>query len=99
MACGRVGRKRATLGEMGLWYALCPITCLCGLVTRVGGHTPFEPAHAVASILHGPPYADFTALYPALDAMRGAARGFVAGDAGAPDALTRDLTAALGLVP
>lgn len=115
-----------TLGEMGLWYALCPVTCLCGSFTAVGGHTPYEPAHAGSAILHGPLYANFAEIYPALDAagageevadgaalavalsrllgasgrldaMRDAARGFVAGDAGALDTLTADLTAALGL--
>ncbi|MET4100814.1 3-deoxy-D-manno-octulosonic-acid transferase [Roseovarius sp. MBR-78] len=115
-----------TLGEMGLWYALCPLTCICGSFTPVGGHTPYEPAHAGAAILHGPHYANFAEVYPALDAcgagrevadgadlaaalshllqdartrdaMREAARGFAAGDAGALAALTDDLITALGL--
>jgi 3-deoxy-D-manno-octulosonic-acid transferase len=115
-----------TLGEMGLWYALCPVTCLCGSFAAVGGHTPYEPAHAGSAILHGPLYANFAEVFPALDAagagqqvadaaalsvalarllqdpahlaaMREAARGFVAGDAGALDTLTADLMAALGL--
>jgi len=113
-----------TLGEMGLWYALCPVTCLCGSFTPAGGHTPYEPAHAGSAILHGPLYANFAEVFPALDAsgagrevtdaealsvalarlmaepetlasMRQAARGFVAGDAGALDALAADLIAAL----
>ncbi|SEL09777.1 3-deoxy-D-manno-octulosonic-acid transferase [Roseovarius azorensis] len=62
-----------TLGETGLWYALCPLTCLCGSFTPVGGHTPYEPAHAGSAILHGPLYANFSEIYPALDAS-GAAR-------------------------
>ena len=57
-----------TLGETGLWYALCPLTCLCGSFTPVGGHTPYEPAHAGSAILHGPLYANFSETYPALDA-------------------------------
>jgi 3-deoxy-D-manno-octulosonic-acid transferase len=57
-----------TLGEMGLWYALCPVTCLCGSFVPVGGHTPYEPAHAGAAILHGPLHANFAEVYPALDA-------------------------------
>src|SRR6056297_1275153 len=115
-----------TLGEMGLWYALCPVTCLCGSFTPAGGHTPYEPAHAGSAILHGPLYANFAEVFPALDAagagrevtdaealsvalarlwrdpaalsaMREAARGFIAEDAGALDALTAELIAALGL--
>ena len=62
-----------TLGEMGLWYALAPVTCLGGSFTAVGGHTPYEPAHAGAAILHGPLHANFAETYPALDAAGGAA--------------------------
>ena len=56
-----------TLGETGLWYVLCPLTCLCGSFTPVGGHNPFEPAHAGSAILHGPIYANFAEGYPKLD--------------------------------
>lgn len=56
-----------TLGETGLWYALSPITCLCGSFTPVGGHNPYEPAHAGSAILHGPLYANFAKTYPELD--------------------------------
>lgn len=56
-----------TLGETGLWYALCPLTCLCGSFTPVGGHNPFEPAQAGSAILHGPLYANFAQPYADLD--------------------------------
>jgi 3-deoxy-D-manno-octulosonic-acid transferase len=62
-----------TLGETGLWYALSPITCLAGSFTPVGGHNPFEVAHAGSALLHGPLYANFAEAYPALHAA-GAAR-------------------------
>ncbi len=52
-----------TLGEMGLWYALSPVTCLCGSFTPVGGHNPYEPAHARSALLHGPLYANFSETY------------------------------------
>lgn len=55
-----------TLGEMGLWYAVAPITCLCGSFTPVGGHNPYEPAHAGSAILHGPLYANFSETYAEL---------------------------------
>lgn len=62
-----------TLGETGLWYALSPITCLCGSFTPVGGHNPYEPAHAGSAIIHGPLYANFTQTYADLKSA-GAAR-------------------------
>ncbi|QGX97971.1 3-deoxy-D-manno-octulosonic acid transferase [Roseovarius faecimaris] len=62
-----------TLGETGLWYALSPITCICGSFTPVGGHNPYEPAHAGSALLHGPLYANFAQVYEDLDAA-GAAR-------------------------
>lgn len=58
-----------TLGEMGLWYALCPITCLCGSFTPVGGHNPYEPAHAGSALIHGPLYANFAETYADLAAQ------------------------------
>lgn len=61
-----------TLGETGLWYALCPLTCLCGSFTPVGGHNPYEPAHAGSAVLHGPLYANFAHGYPEFDASGGA---------------------------
>ncbi len=61
-----------TLGEMGLWYALSPVTCLCGSFTPVGGHNPYEPAHAGSALLHGPLYANFSETYADL-AAQGAA--------------------------
>lgn len=56
-----------TLGELGLWYALVPITCLCGSFVPVGGHNPFEPAQAGSAILHGPQFANFAHVYEAFD--------------------------------
>lgn len=61
-----------TLGETGLWYALSPITCLCGSFTPVGGHNPYEPAYAGSAVLHGPLYANFAQTYVDFDAHGGA---------------------------
>lgn len=61
-----------TLGETGLWYALCPLTCLCGSFTPVGGHNPYEPAYAGSAVLHGPLYANFAQTYADLGASGGA---------------------------
>lgn len=61
-----------TLGETGLWYRLCPIVCLGGSFTPVGGHNPYEPAHAGAAVLHGLLYANFTGAYAAFHQNGGA---------------------------
>ncbi|WP_120500762.1 3-deoxy-D-manno-octulosonic acid transferase [Roseovarius sp. EL26] len=61
-----------TLGETGLWYALCPITCLCGSFSPVGGHNPYEPAYAGSAVVHGPLYANFAQTYADFDAHGGA---------------------------
>lgn len=61
-----------TLGETGLWYALSPLTCLCGSFTPVGGHNPYEPAYAGSAVLHGPLYANFAQTYADFDTHGGA---------------------------
>jgi len=43
-----------TLGEMGLWYRLAPVTFLGGSLVEIGGHNPFEPAALGSAIIHGP---------------------------------------------
>ncbi|MFY0682526.1 MAG: 3-deoxy-D-manno-octulosonic acid transferase [Thalassovita sp.] len=54
-----------TMGEMGLWYNLCPTVFLGGSLVPVGGHNPFEPAHSGAVVLHGPLFANFAESYAA----------------------------------
>jgi 3-deoxy-D-manno-octulosonic-acid transferase len=61
-----------TLGEMGLFYSLSPLVFLGGSLSPVGGHNPYEPAHAGAAVIHGPLYANFAEDYPALHAAGGA---------------------------
>lgn len=61
-----------TIGETGLWLALCPITCMCGSFTPMGGHTPYEPAFAGSAILHGGHIANFAQAYADLKACGGA---------------------------
>ncbi len=63
-----------TLGEMGLWFDLCPVTLVAGsLVSGIGGHNAYEPALHGSAILHGPHVGNFVDLYARLDAA-GAAR-------------------------
>lgn len=52
-----------TLGEMGLWYRLCPVTLVGGTFGATEGHNPWEPAAVGSAILHGPHVANFAADY------------------------------------
>ena len=55
-----------TLGEMGLWYRLCPVTLIGGTFGPTEGHNPWEPAALGCAILHGPRVANFAADFAAL---------------------------------
>ncbi|MEM9735016.1 MAG: 3-deoxy-D-manno-octulosonic acid transferase, partial [Pseudomonadota bacterium] len=61
-----------TLGEMGLWYRLAPVSFVGGSLTDRGGHTPFEPALLGSAILHGPHTANFAPAYSLLAELGGA---------------------------
>lgn len=52
-----------TMGEMGLWYRLAPISFVGGSLVDVGGHNPFEPALLGSAILHGPNVYNFESAY------------------------------------
>lgn len=43
-----------TLGEMGLWYRIAPVSFVGGSMVDIGGHNPFEPAALGSAIIHGP---------------------------------------------
>ncbi len=57
-----------TLGEMGLWYRLAPLSFVGGSLVEVGGHNPYEPAALGSAILHGPHVANFAPIYARLAA-------------------------------
>lgn len=95
-----------TLGEMGLWFDLCPVALVAGsMVDGIGGHNAYEPALHGAAILHGPHVGNFADLYARLD---GAGAALCVGGAEdlakvveylLTDAATRDaLTSAAGEV-
>lgn len=52
-----------TMGELGLWYRLAPISFVGGSLVAVGGHNPFEPAALGSAILHGPYVSNFVDIY------------------------------------
>ena len=62
-----------TLGEMGLWFRVCPVTFLGGSLVPIGGHNPFEPAGLGSAILTGPHTDNFREIFGRLadgNAMR-----------------------------
>ncbi len=63
-----------TLGEMGAWLRLAPVTFVGGSLVPRGGHNPHEPAGLGSTILHGPHVENFADDYAALAAAGGALR-------------------------
>jgi 3-deoxy-D-manno-octulosonic-acid transferase len=55
-----------TMGELGLWYRLSPISFVGGSLVAIGGHNPFEPAALGSAILHGPYVTNFVDIYDRL---------------------------------
>lgn len=55
-----------TIGELGLWYRLAPISFVGGSLVAIGGHNPFEPAALGSAILHGPYVTNFVDIYQRL---------------------------------
>jgi len=56
-----------SIGEMGLWYRLAPVSFVGGSLVEVGGHNPFEPAALGSAIIHGPHVANFADIYQRLE--------------------------------
>ncbi|MCR9085482.1 MAG: 3-deoxy-D-manno-octulosonic acid transferase [Rhodobacteraceae bacterium] len=61
-----------TLGEMGLWYRIAPVSFVGGSLMEVGGHNPFEPAALGSAIIHGPHVQNFADVYARLSAASAA---------------------------
>ena len=57
-----------TLGELGIWYRLAPVSFVGGSLVEVGGHNPFEPALLGSAIIHGPHVRNFAEAYERLGA-------------------------------
>lgn len=56
-----------TLGELGLWYRIAPVSFVGGSFVPLGGHNPFEPAALGSAILHGPYVENFKEIYNRLN--------------------------------
>lgn len=61
-----------TLGELGIVYRIAPIVFIGGSLVSHGGQNPIEAVKLGAAVLHGPHVANFTEIYAALEAARGA---------------------------
>ena len=48
-----------TLGEMGLFYRLAPVSFIGGSFAPIGGHNPLEPARLGSAVLFGPHHFNF----------------------------------------
>lgn len=58
-----------TLGEMALWYALCPVAVIAGsFKPGIGGHNPIEASRAGALVVTGPHVDSFSDVYGVYDA-------------------------------
>jgi 3-deoxy-D-manno-octulosonic-acid transferase len=57
-----------TMGELGLWYRIAPVSLVGGSLVDVGGHNPYEPALLGSAVLHGPHVLNFQAVYDRLRA-------------------------------
>jgi 3-deoxy-D-manno-octulosonic-acid transferase len=55
-----------TLGEMGLWFDLCPVSFIGGSLVPVGGHNAYEAVAHGSAVLTGPEISNFAALYDSL---------------------------------
>ncbi|MEO0999068.1 MAG: 3-deoxy-D-manno-octulosonic acid transferase [Pseudomonadota bacterium] len=79
-----------TLGEMGLWYRLAPVTLVGGSFAEgIGGHNPFEPAALGSAILTGPATENFADAFARLEAAGAVVR------VPTPEALDEAVTACL----
>ena len=63
-----------TLGELGLWYRVAPVSFVGGSLVPIGGHNPFEPAALGSAILHGPYVENFKEIYNRLNVVGAAVK-------------------------
>ncbi len=62
-----------TIGEMGLWYRLAPVSLVGGSIAKIGGHNPYEPARLNSYVISGPHIWNFSETYADLVERRLAA--------------------------
>ncbi len=57
-----------TLGELGVFFRISPLSFIGGSLVPVGGHNPFEPAALGSAIIHGLHVQNFAETYDRLRA-------------------------------
>ena len=60
-----------TLGELGLFYRLCPTVVMGGTFADIGGHNPIEPAQLGALVICGPELYNFSSIREDFAAVTG----------------------------
>lgn len=55
-----------TMGELGLFFRLCPIVFMGKSLLAEGGQNPFEPARLGAAVLFGPRMSNFPDMVPSM---------------------------------
>ncbi len=65
-----------TLGELGLFYRLCPVACIGRSFSSDGGggHNPIEAAQLGCAVLHGPRVQNLEEIYSEMDAAHACIR-------------------------
>ncbi len=58
-----------TMGELGLFFRLCPIVFMGKSLLAEGGQNPFEPARLGAAVLFGPRMSNFTDMVASMRAV------------------------------
>ena len=61
-----------TIGELGTFYALCPVALIGGSLVEHGGQNPIEAIRHGAAVLTGPYHHNFKDIYGELLAAKGA---------------------------
>jgi 3-deoxy-D-manno-octulosonic-acid transferase len=69
-----------TLGELGLFYRLCPVTVIGKSLCASGGQNPVEPAQLGSAVVMGPEMGNFADIAAELEQGGGALRLAAAGD-------------------
>lgn len=55
-----------TMGELGLFFRLCPVVFMGKSLLAEGGQNPFEPARLGAAVLFGPRMSNFPDMVPSM---------------------------------
>jgi 3-deoxy-D-manno-octulosonic-acid transferase len=63
-----------TIGEMGIWYSLCPVVVIGGSFVPHGGQNPIEGTHFGAAVFYGPHMFNFPEIASVMEASEAAER-------------------------